>query len=61
MRTTSDVDPSQPDLHAHLMADHGWDAVELVGPHDHLDSLHRFEHFESDLGLVGVRHRHLAA
>ena len=49
---------SSSELHDHMLRDHGRSGSETDGLP--LADLHRFEHVEQEMGLIGLGHRHPA-
>jgi hypothetical protein len=50
--------PFDTQLREHLVADHGWTALDLLAHGVTVFALHRFEHFEESAGLVALTHDH---
>ena len=52
------VEASPVRLRAHLHDSHRRDPLALPDRDDDTVALHRFEHFEADLGLIRLDHEH---
>jgi hypothetical protein len=57
-RRTAPVEASPGRLRAHLHDDHRRDPLRLPERDDDSVALHRFEHFEAELGLIRLDHEH---
>ena len=57
-RRTAPIETSPVRLRAHLHDDHRRDPLRLPERDDDSVALHRFEHFEAELGLIRLDHEH---
>ena len=57
-RPAAPVEASPVRLRAHLHDDHRRDPLRLPDRDDDSVALHRFEHFEAELGLIRLDHEH---